>query len=69
MTSATMDATKFSAFFGNVPVFTIPGRTYPVQLFFSKNNVEDYVDAAVKQAIQIHLSMDGGDMLIFMPGA
>jgi pre-mRNA-splicing factor ATP-dependent RNA helicase DHX38/PRP16 len=63
-----MDATKFSTFFGNVPVFNIPGRTFPVELFFSKNPVEDYVDAAVKQAIQIHLGPLKGDILIFMPG-
>lgn len=50
-----MDATKFAMFFGNVPVFSIPGRTFPVGTFFSKNTVEDYVDAAVKQALQIHL--------------
>ena len=68
VTSATMDSDKFSNFFGNVPVFIIPGRTYPVNLFFSKNPVEDYVDAAVKQVIQIHLSMDSGDILVFMPG-
>lgn len=36
VTSATMDADKFSTFFGNVPSFIIPGRTYPVNLFFSK---------------------------------
>lgn len=35
---------------------------------YSKNVVEDYVDAAVKQAAQIHLTADEGDMLIFMPG-
>ncbi len=68
VTSATMDATKFSTFFGNVPTFTIPGRTFPVETFFSKNTVEDYVEAAVKQAIQIHLQNLEGDMLIFMPG-
>ena len=68
VTSATMDSDKFSHFFGNVPVFVIPGRTYPVNLFFSKNSVEDYVEAAVKQVIQIHLSMDAGDILVFMPG-
>lgn len=68
VTSATMDATKFSAFFGNVPTFTIPGRTYPVDVMFSKNSVEDYVDSAVKQALQIHLQPTIGDMLIFMPG-
>jgi len=50
-----MDSEKFSSFFGNVPVFVIPGRTFPVEVFFSKNTVEDYVDAAVKQACQVHL--------------
>lgn len=68
VTSATMDATKFSLFFGNVPIYNIPGRTYPVELIFAKNVVEDYVDASVKQAIQIHLSLPEGDILIFMPG-
>jgi pre-mRNA-splicing factor ATP-dependent RNA helicase DHX38/PRP16 len=48
-------------FFGNVPVFSIPGRTFPVGLCFSKNTVEDYVDAAVKQALQIHLQPTEGN--------
>ncbi|KAF2902759.1 hypothetical protein ILUMI_03424 [Ignelater luminosus] len=68
VTSATMDSSKFSLFFGNVPTFTIPGRTFPVEVLFSKNPVEDYVDAAVKQALQIHLQPPSGDILIFMPG-
>ncbi|CAL1270973.1 unnamed protein product [Larinioides sclopetarius] len=68
VTSATMDATKFANFFGNVPNFTIPGRTFPVELFFSKNPIEDYVDAAVKQVLQIHLQQTVGDILVFMPG-
>ncbi|XP_060802540.1 pre-mRNA-splicing factor ATP-dependent RNA helicase PRP16 isoform X1 [Amyelois transitella] len=68
VTSATMDSSKFSTFFGNVPTFTIPGRTFPVETFFAKNVCEDYVDGAVKQALQIHLQPDDGDILIFMPG-
>jgi pre-mRNA-splicing factor ATP-dependent RNA helicase DHX38/PRP16 len=55
-----MDSTKFADFFGNVPVFLIPGRTFPVALMFSKNPCEDYVDAAVKQAIQVHLQPTQG---------
>ena len=61
VTSATMNADKFSEFFGNVPVFTIPGRTFPVDVLFSKNPVEDYVDGAVKQAMQIHLTGQAGN--------
>ncbi|UXI20043.1 hypothetical protein NH340_JMT05986 [Sarcoptes scabiei] len=68
ITSATMDASRFAMFFGNVPVFTIPGRTFPVELYFSKNPCEDYVDAAIKQTIQIHLGGLEGDILVFMPG-
>uniref|UniRef100_A0A674P0F2 RNA helicase n=1 Tax=Takifugu rubripes TaxID=31033 RepID=A0A674P0F2_TAKRU len=68
VTSATMDSDKFAAFFGNVPIFHIPGRTFPVDILFSKTPQEDYVEAAVKQALQIHLSGLMGDILIFMPG-
>ena len=68
ITSATMDSDKFSMFFGNIPVFKIPGRTFPVEVFYSRNPCEDYVDSSVKQALQVHLTGVEGDMLIFMPG-
>ncbi|XP_052231826.1 pre-mRNA-splicing factor ATP-dependent RNA helicase PRP16-like isoform X2 [Dreissena polymorpha] len=68
VTSATMDAGKFAHFFGNVPTYTIPGRTFPVEIMYAKNPVEDYVDAAVKQSLQIHLMGNEGDILVFMPG-
>eukprot|EP01133_Synstelium_polycarpum_P002543 gene2543-2914_t len=68
VTSATMDSRKFSLFFGDVPVFTIPGRTFPVDILWSKTPCDDYVDAAVKQALSIHLTHPQGDMLIFMTG-
>lgn len=69
ITSATMDATKFSNFFGSVPVFKIPGRTFPVDIHHSKNVANDYVAQAVDQAVKIHFgSKDDGDILVFMPG-
>jgi len=68
VTSATMDAEKFATFFGNVPTFTIPGRTFPVDVLFSRNPCEDYVESAVRQVIQIHLQPSMGDILVFMPG-
>ncbi|KAI6011694.1 P-loop containing nucleoside triphosphate hydrolase protein [Pisolithus microcarpus] len=68
VTSATMNAEKFSTFYGNSPTYTIPGRTFPVEIFHSKSPCEDYVDAAVKQVLQIHLSLPPGDILVFMTG-
>ena len=64
VTSATMDSDKFSHFFGNVPVYVIPGRTFPVDLMYAKNPVEDYVDSAVKQALQVHLGGAEGMSLV-----
>ncbi len=68
VTSATMDSDKFSAFFGQAPVFHIPGRTFPVEVMFARSTNEDYVEAAVKQALTIHLTHPEGDILIFMTG-
>lgn len=39
-----MNADKFSSFFGSAACFTIPGRTFPVEINFAKAPVEDYVD-------------------------
>ncbi|AAS52144.1 ADR224Wp [Eremothecium gossypii ATCC 10895] len=69
ITSATMNASKFSQFFGDAPQFTIPGRTFPVQINYTSYPVPDYVEAAVQQAASIHLSTSLlGDILIFMTG-
>lgn len=68
VTSATMNSQKFSDFFGGVPIFTIPGRTFPVDTCFSKSLFDDYVEAAVKQTLTIHLENGPGDILIFMTG-
>ena len=59
---------QFSNFYGNAPTYTIPGRTFPVEIFHAKSPCEDYVDSAVKQVLQIHLSLPPGDILVFMTG-
>ncbi|XP_060173448.1 pre-mRNA-splicing factor ATP-dependent RNA helicase DEAH7-like [Lycium barbarum] len=68
VTSATLNAEKFSNFFGGVPIFHISGRPFPVQVSYSKTPCEDYVEAAVKQAMTIHITGAPGDILIFLTG-
>ncbi|XP_015162147.1 pre-mRNA-splicing factor ATP-dependent RNA helicase PRP16-like [Solanum tuberosum] len=68
VTSATLNGEKFSNFFGGVPIFHIPGRTFRVQICYSKTPCEDYVEAAVKQAMTIHIAGAPGDILIFLTG-
>lgn len=68
VTSATMNSKRFSDFYGGAPEFVIPGRTFPVDIQYSRSPCEDYVDSAVKQALAIHVTQGPGDILIFMTG-
>jgi ATP-dependent RNA helicase DHX8/PRP22 len=67
-TSATLDADKFSAYFNECPIFTIPGRTFPVEILYSKEPETDYLDAALVTVMQIHLLEPMGDILLFLTG-
>ncbi|KAL3452161.1 putative RNA helicase-like splicing factor [Aspergillus insuetus] len=68
VTSATLDADKFSEYFYGCPIFSIPGRTYPVEIMYSKEPESDYLDAALITVMQIHLTEPPGDMLLFLTG-
>ena len=68
VTSATLDAEKFSSYFFGCPIFTIPGRTYPVEILYTKEPEPDYLDASLITVMQIHLSEPPGDILVFLTG-
>jgi len=68
VTSATLDAEKFSAYFHDCPIFRIPGRIYPVEILFSKEPEPDYLEAALITVQQIHLQEPRGDILLFLTG-
>ena len=68
VTSATLDAEKFSTYFFECPIFTIPGRTYPVEILYTKEPEPDYLDASLITVMQIHLSEPPGDILVFLTG-
>ena len=68
VTSATLDAEKFSGYFFDSPIFTIPGRTFPVEIMYTKEPESDYMDASLITIMQIHLSEPAGDILLFLTG-
>ena len=68
VTSATLNAEKFSSYFFDAPIFTIPGRTFDVEILYAKHPESDYVDAALITVMQIHLSEPAGDILVFLTG-
>ncbi|KAJ4834822.1 hypothetical protein Tsubulata_050516, partial [Turnera subulata] len=68
VTSATLDAEKFSSYFFNCNIFTIPGRTFPVEILYTKQPESDYLDAALITILEIHLTEPEGDILLFLTG-
>lgn len=68
VTSATLDSEKFSEYFFEAPIFTIPGRTFPVTTLYTKEPETDYLDASLITIMQIHLTEPPGDILLFLTG-
>ncbi|KAJ2725240.1 hypothetical protein GGI07_001373 [Coemansia sp. Benny D115] len=66
--SATMDAEKFSAYFDDAPIFRIPGRPFPVELYNTKAPEANYLQACVTTVLQIHATQPPGDILVFLTG-
>ncbi|KAL3916155.1 MAG: hypothetical protein SGILL_005309 [Bacillariaceae sp.] len=67
ISSATMDAEKFSKYFDDASIFMIPGRMFPVDIYYTKSPEADYVDASVVTVLQIHVSQPlNGDVLVFL---
>ncbi|KAI5999044.1 P-loop containing nucleoside triphosphate hydrolase protein [Pisolithus albus] len=71
--SATLDALKFQKYFGlqsdsPAPLFKVPGRTHPVEVFYTQEPEPDYVEAAIRTVLMIHRAEDPGDILLFLTG-
>ncbi|KAG9316237.1 P-loop containing nucleoside triphosphate hydrolase protein [Chiua virens] len=71
--SATLDALKFQKYFGikdgtTAPLFKVPGRTHPVEVFYTQEPEPDYVEAAIRTVLMIHRAEDPGDVLLFLTG-
>ena len=71
--SATLDALKFQKYFTTndsetPPLFKVPGRTHPVEIFYTSEPEPDYVEAAIRTTFMIHRSEDPGDILLFLTG-
>ena len=68
ISSATLDAEKFSNYFDDAFIIKIPGRRYPVDIYYTKAPEADYVEATVITALQIHVTQPRGDILAFLTG-
>lgn len=78
VSSATLDAEDFLAFFSNSEeeegdagagsIVSIEGRAFPVDIHYLNEPCEDFVERAIKTVFDIHKSEPEGDILIFFTG-
>ncbi|PXW89687.1 ATP-dependent helicase HrpA [Nitrosomonas sp. Nm84] len=72
VTSATIDAQRFSRHFNDAPVIEVTGRLYPVEICYRPLVADDEEDGDMQQAIvnavDELIAFGPGDILIFLPG-
>lgn len=72
ITSATIDAKRFSEHFHQAPVIEVSGRLYPVEIVYRPFNIvpEDERDLpeAIRDGVDEACRMGEGDILVFLPG-
>ncbi len=78
ITSATIDVERFSNFFSKAPVYTVSGRSYPVEVNYRPAYEEDEYTQTLADQVTLTINeiieterADGlrsGDILIFLPG-
>ncbi len=72
ITSATLDAERFSRHFGGAPVIEVSGRLYPVEVRYRPPQPdasgEIDLDEALADAVDECARAGAGDVLVFLPG-
>ncbi|CAI9269709.1 unnamed protein product [Lactuca saligna] len=66
--SDTHEAEKFQAYFFGAPLIKHPGRLHPVEVFYTQEPERDYLEAAIRTMLQIHMCEPQGDILVFLTG-
>ena len=74
ITSATLDVGRVASFFGDAPVVSVSGRSWPIEVRYldaPPDGEETDLPAAVLQAwrdIEAEPRLGAGDVLVFLPG-
>ena len=68
VSSATLDAELFSAFFGNAPALKVPGRLFPIAIEYAPPPEDEEADVARDVRNAVDALPPTGDILVFLPG-
>ncbi|KAL6404864.1 putative pre-mrna splicing factor rna helicase protein [Ilyonectria robusta] len=64
--SATMEAEKFTAYFGTAETFEFTGRVHPVEIQYLTEATPDYIHLSLNLVNHIHHNEGDGDILLFL---
>jgi ATP-dependent helicase HrpA len=68
VSSATLDVTRFSEFFGGAPVISVPGRLFPIEVVYRPPREDDELDLPRDVTAAIAELPAADDVLVFLPG-
>jgi pre-mRNA-splicing factor ATP-dependent RNA helicase DHX16 len=68
ISSATLNAEKFSSYFDDAPIFNVPGRVHPVEVYYTSSPESNYLEASLVTVFQIHATQPEGAILVFLTG-
>lgn len=69
ISSATLNAEKFSKYFDDCPIFNVPGRSHVVENLYTPNPEANYLSATVTTVLQVSMTQPlPGDILCFLTG-
>jgi HrpA-like RNA helicase len=66
--SATLDVDLFKTYFTDAAYIEVPGRTFPVDIVYSKKPEENFLDATLATCLRLHAEEPAGGVLAFLPG-
>jgi pre-mRNA-splicing factor ATP-dependent RNA helicase DHX15/PRP43 len=66
--NTTLEADKFQGYFSGAPLMKVPGRLHPDEIFYTQEPERDYLEAATRTVVQIHMCEPVGDILVFVTG-
>jgi HrpA-like RNA helicase len=68
ITSATLQVEKYSKFFFDCPIFSIPGRCFPIKIYFKNFFHRDFLSSSLITILKVAKNSFIGDILVFLTG-
>lgn len=66
--NTSLEEERFQSYCNGAPLMKVATRLHPVEILYVEDPERDYLEAAIKTVVQIHMCEPPGDILIFLTG-